>query len=180
MLTKVCCVPSVWNMTWYRSRAKLAVTMMSATTLVSVRGFCVEPSLQLTKRAWASGTAVTWVPSEPLSTGWDVTPDELQETAARIVSAKKWFNILSGWQPAEDTLPGRFFEESPENDPQAVLTRGRLHELVKAYNQTRGWSPEGWMDETVRTRLGLGELASSKRIQETPGAESVLTKSETA
>jgi aldehyde:ferredoxin oxidoreductase len=115
-----------------------------------------------------------------LVTGWDVTPDELQETAARIVSAKKWFNILSGWQPAEDTLPARFFEESPENDPQAVLTRGRLHELVKAYNQTRGWSPEGWMDETVRTRLGLPGCGVAEQLQGPSCTETERTKSETA
>ncbi len=42
-----------------------------------------------------------------LVTGWDVTADELRQTAARIVTAKKRFNILAGWTPAEDTLPDR-------------------------------------------------------------------------
>jgi aldehyde:ferredoxin oxidoreductase len=38
-------------------------------------------------------------------TGWDVTADELHETAKRIVSAKRQFNLLAGWTPDEDTLP---------------------------------------------------------------------------
>ena len=42
-----------------------------------------------------------------LVTGWDVTAAELRQTAARIVTAKKRFNILAGWTPAEDTLPER-------------------------------------------------------------------------
>src|SRR5947209_5308721 len=42
-----------------------------------------------------------------LVTGWDVSAEELRQTARRIVTAKKRFNILAGWTPAEDTLPDR-------------------------------------------------------------------------
>ena len=42
-----------------------------------------------------------------LVTGWDVTADELCQTARRIVTAKKLFNIRAGWKPEEDTLPAR-------------------------------------------------------------------------
>jgi aldehyde:ferredoxin oxidoreductase len=115
-----------------------------------------------------------------LVTGWDVTAEELRLSAQRIVSAKKWFNILSGWQPAEDTLPGRFFREAPENDPRAVLTRDRLQELVTAYNQSRGWSPEGWMDEAARMRWGLAECGTATPIEEFAESESALSESATA
>jgi aldehyde:ferredoxin oxidoreductase len=47
-----------------------------------------------------------------LVTGWEVTQDELRQTAARIVTAKKWYNIRQGWTPAEDTLPKRFLTEA--------------------------------------------------------------------
>ena len=43
-------------------------------------------------------------------TGWDVTADELRETARRIVAAKRQVNLLAGWTPAEDTLPDRFLD----------------------------------------------------------------------
>jgi aldehyde:ferredoxin oxidoreductase len=72
-------------------------------------------------------------------TGWDVTPDELRETARRIVATKRQVNLLAGWTPAEDTLPERFFDSPLPNDPEAVLTRERLQQLVAEYHRQRGW-----------------------------------------
>jgi aldehyde:ferredoxin oxidoreductase len=72
-------------------------------------------------------------------TGWDVTADELHETAKRIVSAKRKFNLLAGWTPNEDTLPERFLTTPLPNDPAAALTRERLQELVAEYHRQRGW-----------------------------------------
>ena len=58
-----------------------------------------------------------------LVTGWDVTADELRETAARIVTAKKRFNILAGWTPAEDTLPDRMLRQPLPEDARANYRR---------------------------------------------------------
>jgi aldehyde:ferredoxin oxidoreductase len=80
-----------------------------------------------------------------LITGWDVTPDELRVTARRIVSARKYFNILSGWQPEEDTLPPRMLRQPLPDDPQAVLSAASLAALVAAYNRQRGWTEDGWI-----------------------------------
>jgi len=55
--------------------------------------------------------------------GWDVTADELRETARRIVAAKREFNQRAGWTLAEDTLPERFLTTALPNDAAAVLTR---------------------------------------------------------
>src|SRR6185437_416927 len=55
-----------------------------------------------------------------LVTGWETTPGELRETAKRIVTAKKHFNTLAGWQPEEDTLPERFLSTPLPDDPAAV------------------------------------------------------------
>jgi aldehyde:ferredoxin oxidoreductase len=90
-----------------------------------------------------------------LVTGWDATPDELRQTAQRIVAAKKHFNILAGWQPAEDTLPERFLSTAPTNDPRAVLTHERLQSLVRAYNLARGWTVEGRLSAPTVDDLGL-------------------------
>jgi aldehyde:ferredoxin oxidoreductase len=73
-------------------------------------------------------------------TGWDVTAEELRETARRIVSAKRQFNVLAGWTPAEDTLPARFLNTPLPNDPKASLSRERLEGLVAEYHRQRGWS----------------------------------------
>ena len=74
-----------------------------------------------------------------LVTGWDVTAEELRDTARRIVSAKRQFNLLAGWTPAEDTLPERFLNTPLPNDPLASLSRERLDALVAEYHRQRAW-----------------------------------------
>jgi aldehyde:ferredoxin oxidoreductase len=80
-------------------------------------------------------------------TGWDVTADELRQTAQRIVAAKKLFNIRAGWTPEEDTLPQRMLEQSLSDDTQARLTVEMLAAAKRAYNVGRGWTEEGWLPE---------------------------------
>ena len=65
-------------------------------------------------------------------TGWDVTADELRETARRIVAAKRQFNLLAGWTPAEDTLPERFLDT-----PLPERSRPRR----SAASGSTSWSP---------------------------------------
>src|SRR5580693_2663726 len=72
-------------------------------------------------------------------TGWDVNADELRETAKRIVFAKRQFNLLAGWTPAEDTLPERILNTPLPNDSEAMLSRERLDGLVAEYHRQRGW-----------------------------------------
>ncbi len=72
-------------------------------------------------------------------TGWDVNAEELRETARRIVAAKREFNTLAGWTPAEDTLPERFLNAPLPDDAAASLSRERLDELVSEYHRQRGW-----------------------------------------
>ena len=72
-------------------------------------------------------------------TGWDITADELRETAARIVAAKREFNLRAGWTPDEDTLPERFLDAPLPNDAVAHLSRERLGALVAEYHRQRGW-----------------------------------------
>ena len=72
-------------------------------------------------------------------TGWDVTAEELRATAKRIVETKAEFNRRAGWTLAEDTLPDRFLDTPLADDPEAVLTRVRLQELVAEYHRQRGW-----------------------------------------
>ncbi|MFP6603714.1 MAG: aldehyde ferredoxin oxidoreductase C-terminal domain-containing protein, partial [Pirellulaceae bacterium] len=88
-------------------------------------------------------------------TGWDVDGKELEETAQRIVTAKKWFNIRAGWKPAEDTLPARFLNESLADDQQAQISKTDFQQAVRAYNQCRGWSDDGWIQTDQLEQLGI-------------------------
>ena len=72
-------------------------------------------------------------------TGWNVTDVELRDTAKRIVSAKRQFNVLAGWKPSEDTLPERFLDNALTSDPEALLSRKTLDGLVTEYHRQRGW-----------------------------------------
>jgi aldehyde:ferredoxin oxidoreductase len=74
-----------------------------------------------------------------LVTGWDVSAHELRETAARVVGAKRQFNLLAGWTRDEDTLPDRFLDRPLSSDPAATLTREHLSSLVAEYHRQRGW-----------------------------------------
>lgn len=82
-----------------------------------------------------------------LVTGQNITAGELEQTAERIVTAKKLFNIRMGWTPADDRLPERFFTDAlPGGSSQgAVLSRERLAIMICQYNQARGWTDEGWI-----------------------------------
>lgn len=98
-----------------------------------------------------------------LVTGWDVTVEELQRTAERIVTARKYYNILQGWTPAEDTLPKRFLSEAlPDGASRgAALSTERLQQQIVLYNRARGWSDEGWIPEEQLRSLGLHDLQTS-------------------
>lgn len=96
-----------------------------------------------------------------LVTGWDIHTPELQATAERIVSAKKWYNIRQGWTPAEDTLPKRFLSTplAEGNSAGATLTPATLQALIARYNALRGWSTEGWLpDADIRTLQNFLDL----------------------
>ena len=82
-----------------------------------------------------------------LATGWDTTPDEFRQSARRIVTAKKHFNIRAGWTPEEDTLPARFLEDDSASDRPGRLSAERLAAMVQAYNKLRGWTDDGYVGE---------------------------------
>ena len=96
-----------------------------------------------------------------LVTGWDVTDSELQQTARRIVTLKKLYNIRAGWTPAEDCLPDRFLEQALPDDHRARLTRDQLHEAIRAYNQARGWTDTGMLDAKLLEELDLRDVTAT-------------------
>jgi aldehyde:ferredoxin oxidoreductase len=78
-------------------------------------------------------------------TGWDVTADELHDTARRIVMAKRIYNIREGWRTDDDWLPDRLLNE-PVTLPSgrvATLTADRLRAMIDAYYRARGLDPQG-------------------------------------
>ncbi len=92
-----------------------------------------------------------------LVTGWEVTPSEMQETAQRIVTAKKLFNIRAGWTRNEDTLPGRMLKQPLADDARSALSAQRLDELIAAYYRERKWNQDGTVPVEQLRRFGLSQ-----------------------
>jgi aldehyde:ferredoxin oxidoreductase len=97
--------------------------------------------------------------------GWDVTADELRRTAARIVTAKKLFNVREGWAAAEDTLPRRMLSQGLPAGlaPGATLPAERLQKMIAAYYRERGWDPAGRVPPRVAEELELQDLTPAPR-----------------
>jgi aldehyde:ferredoxin oxidoreductase len=92
-------------------------------------------------------------------TGWDVTAEELRQTARRVVTAKKLYNQREGWTAAEDTLPKRFLSEGLPTG--GTLPRERLEAMVRAYYAARGWDDAGKVPGQLVEALGLADMPLS-------------------
>jgi aldehyde:ferredoxin oxidoreductase len=90
-------------------------------------------------------------------TGWEVSGEELHETARRIVMAKRVYNIREGWQPADDWLPDRLLNEplSLPSGRVATLSADRLRAMIDSYYKMRGLDPEGRPGPATVDDLGL-------------------------
>jgi aldehyde:ferredoxin oxidoreductase len=93
-------------------------------------------------------------------TGWEMTPDVLQQAGERINNLKKLFNIREGWTRADDTLPPRVLQEKlPSGVVAGVgLTRDELDYMIGGYYRARGWTEEGLIPASRLAELGLEEL----------------------
>ena len=95
-------------------------------------------------------------------TGWDVTGEELERTAQRIVLAKRLYNLREGWTRADDWLPERFLAEPLEvaSGRTAALTPERLTGMINSYYEARNLDSEGLPDADQLTDLRLDTLVT--------------------
>ena len=98
-----------------------------------------------------------------VTTGWDVSAEELLETAERIIGLRRWYNQREGWQPEEDDLPQRFFEEALQTQTLGPvrLDRDQFLELRAAYYKAHGWTADGYVPSEWSERYGIVELLAS-------------------
>jgi aldehyde:ferredoxin oxidoreductase len=121
-----------------------AAVMDSMILCKFLRGVFVEPFAE-----WARLLSAV--------TGWAVDGEELRATAARIVLAKRMFNLREGWLPADDWLPARFLEEpiTVGSGRVARLTPDRLRAMIDDYYDARGLDPAGRPESAAIEDLGL-------------------------
>jgi aldehyde:ferredoxin oxidoreductase len=86
-----------------------------------------------------------WARLLSLVTGWDVDEAEMRATAARIVLAKRAYNLREGWTPADDWLPRRMLEATLTlpSGRVAGLTAERLRAMISGYYAARGLDSQG-------------------------------------
>jgi aldehyde:ferredoxin oxidoreductase len=101
-----------------------------------------------------------WAALLSLVTGWDVTAEELQRTAARIVMTKRLFNLREGWRREDDWLPERFLSEdlAVASGRTATLPAQRLRAMIDGYYAARGLDGDGVPAPATLAALGLDEL----------------------
>ncbi|HSD49831.1 MAG TPA: aldehyde ferredoxin oxidoreductase family protein, partial [Candidatus Methylomirabilis sp.] len=89
-----------------------------------------------------------------LTTGWDVTLEELLTIGERASNLKRMYNVRLGQSRREDVLPRRILEE-----PLAAGGAGNylppLEAMLEEYYATRGWDANGIPTPETLRRLGL-------------------------
>lgn len=95
-----------------------------------------------------------------LSTGLELTTEELRQVGERACNLKKFFNIREGWTREDDWLPARILEEPiPDGVGQGTaLTPEELGLMIDGYYEARGWTPDGLIPPEKLAELGLEDL----------------------
>jgi len=102
-----------------------------------------------------------------MTTGIEITPDELAAVGERVCNLKKAFNIREGWKREDDWLPGRVFDDPiPSGPGKGVhLTPDELNYLIDDYYQARGWTAEGLIPAQKLIELDLADIAAEIGVE---------------
>ena len=96
-----------------------------------------------------------------LTTGFNMTGDDMKAAAERCWNLKKAFNIREGWTRADDWLPERCLTDPlPEGAAKGVFVKpADLNMMIDAYYVARGWTAEGLIPTMKLIELGLEDIA---------------------
>jgi aldehyde:ferredoxin oxidoreductase len=93
-----------------------------------------------------------------ITTGIQVTPEEMAVTAQRIQTLAKLINTRGGLTRKDDTLPWKVMNKPiPDDGPAkgAVVTQEELDLLLDDYYEARGWTKKGLPTKAQLKELGL-------------------------
>ena len=119
----------------------------NSTAFVDSTGICLFTKFAITHREICALLAP--------ATGLDFTFDRSIEQGDRIWNIERMFNLRAGFTSADDTLPQRVAEPSPDG-PRAG-SRAVLHEHLQTYYQLRGWDESGRPTRAKLDELGLDD-----------------------
>lgn len=96
-----------------------------------------------------------------LTTGWDLTMDELLEIGERAINLYRLFNMREGFSSQDDDLPERIFQplENGALEGESINRDDFYHARAQLY-QIKGWNPETGLPTRERLKaLSLGWAA---------------------
>jgi aldehyde:ferredoxin oxidoreductase len=91
--------------------------------------------------------------------GRDMSPEELNLAAERIINLERLYNVRMGFSRKDDSLPKRFLSEAMENGESAGQTVD-LEELLDEYYRAMGWDLNGIPSRATIGKLGLMNVVS--------------------
>ena len=98
-----------------------------------------------------------------LTTGVEMTPDQLSLAGQRVNTLARLINIREGLSRKDDTLPWKVMNQPiPDDGPGkgSVVTQEELDMMLDDYYQARGWTVEGVPTKATLANLGLEDLSS--------------------
>ena len=103
-----------------------------------------------------------------MTTGIDLSPEELTEVGERVCNLKKAFNIREGWTKADDWLPPRVLEDPIPSGPAqgSFITPAELRMMIDDYYDARGWTPDGLIPRSKLIALGLEDIADDVGVDD--------------
>jgi aldehyde:ferredoxin oxidoreductase len=110
-----------------------------------------------------------------MTTGIEMTAEELAMVGPRVCNLKKAFNIREGWTKADDWLPGRVLEDPIPSGPAkgSFVAAQDLTEAIEAYYLARGWTKDGFIPKSLLIELGLEDIADEIGVEDSVAAPMV-------
>ncbi len=101
-----------------------------------------------------------------MTTGIELSPEELAAVGERVWNLKKAFNIREGWTRADDTLPPRAMQDPIPSGPSkgSYVKPEELNLLIADYYEARGWTEDGLIPRAKLVELGLQDVAKDVGI----------------
>lgn len=90
-------------------------------------------------------------------TGWNYTPEQLVETAERIVTLTRLINSKMGVDKSKDQLPKKFYEPVEFEGKEYKLTREEVEGALNTYYKMRGWDEKGIPTQERIKKLSINE-----------------------
>ncbi|MEW6456257.1 MAG: aldehyde ferredoxin oxidoreductase family protein [Acidobacteriota bacterium] len=80
-----------------------------------------------------------------VTTGWEVSVEELKESGKRIVDLERMINLREGITRKDDTLPKRYFDEEMKLRVAKGhrIDREKFQEMLSGYYKLRKWNEDG-------------------------------------